>query len=112
MSSIQRKESVRLPSTDDEEVRPISPTASTTTMITAPASTSSAQLTTDAMEAKQLAIGQQQQQGQQDQNRKDANMTSGKVHDGITPSTLEAMEVEARSDGVPSEARREVKAPV
>ncbi|CAK7267578.1 hypothetical protein SEPCBS57363_002662 [Sporothrix epigloea] len=111
MSSIQRKESVRLPSTDDEEIRPISPTASTATMITAPASTSSAQLTTDAMEAKQHAIGHQQQEGQQDQNRKDANVTTGKIQDGITPSNLEAMEVEAQSEGVPSEARREVKAP-
>ena len=118
MSHVQRKNSICLPSTDDEENRSRSPTASTATMITTAISTSSTQPTTDAVKKEPYAAQPRQQQQEQVREEqqilhdKETTVTAGQVQQPTIPSRMELMDVEAQPEGTQLEARRVVKEPV
>jgi hypothetical protein len=114
MPSFHGKESVRLPSADDEGICSTSPTASTLTMITAAASTSSALAAIDpnqSQNVEQHSQKQQQKQQQENQSEKDNTVTVSETHESNQMRDVEPMEIEANGDQ--AAARRQVvKVPV
>lgn len=110
MPSIQGKESVRLPSTDEDGVSSASPTASTTTMITAAASTASTSMTTDALSAaeKQKARQQGPHGGKGDNKIRVSETQQVLLMHGMAPT-----EAEPPSNGDhPAARQQEAKPPV